>query len=251
MRISKYKYVDVHCHLYEYSAREIEAFTKNILIFAVADDFESSKLTLKLSEEYENIVPGIGLHPWEIGISINREEIDKTIELISSIKPVMVGEVGIDARFRKHTLDIQKQVFLKILQVTKENNLKPIMNIHALGAWEYVFNLLVKHDISTAIFHWYTGPIHLLKEIETQGYFISINPSASFQKKHRIILEKAPLSIILTESDGPYNYRGHQLSPSLIKYLIEFISKVKEEDVEIVLKQIIGNAKNILNRIKH
>ncbi len=251
MHIDKYEYVDAHCHLYEYDSKEIEDFTKDTLIFAVSDDLESSKLTLKISQVHRNIIPGIGLHPWEIGINIKREEINKTIELVASARPVMIGEIGVDSRFRKHTLELQKQVFSEILRVVKENNLQPIMNIHALGVWEYVFNSLVRHDINLAIFHWYTGPIHLLKEIEAQGYFISINPSVIFQKKHRIILEKAPINIILTESDGPYNYRGHKLSPNLIKYLVEFIGKIKSEDVEVVLKQIIDNVENIIRRIKY
>ncbi len=251
MRIDKYEYVDAHCHLYEYSSKEIERFTENVLIFAVADDFGSSSLTLKISQVYKNIIPGIGLHPWEIGSSINQEEIDKTIELIARVKPVMIGEVGVDAKFREHTLELQKQVFLRILSIVKESNLQPIMNVHALGSWEYVFNLLVKYDVNLAIFHWYTGPIHLLKEIEAQGYFISINPSAMFQKKHRRILEKAPLDIILTESDGPYNYRGHILSPDLIKDLVEFMGKVRSEDIEVIRKQIIENTENIIRRIKY
>ncbi len=251
MRIDKYEYVDAHCHLYEYSSEEIERFTENVLIFAVADDFGSSSLTLKISQVYKNIIPGIGLHPWEIGSSINQEEIDKTIELIARVKPVMIGEVGVDAKFREHTLELQKQVFLRILSIVKESNLQPIMNVHALGSWEYVFNLLVKYDVNLAIFHWYTGPIHLLKEIEAQGYFISINPSAMFQKKHRRILEKAPLDIILTESDGPYNYRGHILSPDLIKDLVEFMGKVRSEDIEVIRKQIIENTENIIRRIKY
>ena len=36
--------------------------------------------------------------------------------------------------------------------------------------------------------------------------------------------------MIITESDGPYNYRGLRLKPTMISDLMEFISNVKGVD---------------------
>ncbi|HDD56745.1 MAG TPA: hypothetical protein ENG18_01845 [Nitrososphaeria archaeon] len=97
---------------------------------------------------------------------------------------------------------------------------------------------MLKMDVRRALFHWYTGPIRLLKDIGEAGYYISINPAVKIQPKHRRILENAELEMIITESDGPYNYRGLKLKPTMISDLIEFISNIKDVD-RISLEKII------------
>ncbi len=242
-------YIDAHCHLYEYDLSSIRDIVENTLIFAVSDDLDSSNKTLHLSEQFNNIFPGIGIHPWVIDRDISFREALGAIEYfrehIDRVK--MLGEIGLDTYFRKDTLNKQLIIFRELIKIASEYKL--LVNVHALGTWQKVLEELYKNDIPVAILHWYSGPLELLKDIESLGYYITINPSVDFQRKHREVLRKAPLSIILTESDGPYEYRGRKLGPSLIPWLIHTISTIKEVDRDELLNVIKTNVAQIFKRI--
>jgi TatD DNase family protein len=90
------------------------------------------------------------------------------------------------------------------------------------------------------LFHWYTGPEPLLKEIKDHAYFISINPTVTIQEKQRKIIEKASEEILLTESDGPYVYRSMRLDSTMILQTLEVISEIKKISIE-EISQIISN----------
>ncbi len=239
------KYVDAHCHAYEYSLNELNQY-KQILLLSVGDDYRSSLRNIELESKYNNIIGGVGAHPWSIGYEVSLDDVNNIIELALNSRPKMIGEIGLDKKFKSNTFELQRIVFKKFLELVNTLG-NVIVNVHALGAWKEVLNELMKYNIKVAIIHWYTGPKQLLKEIEAQNYYITINPSILFQKKHQNILKEASLDIILTESDGPYEYRGHILRSNLIPEVLKFIAKVKELDIEEVRKTIINNIKRLLS----
>ena len=230
---------DVHCHLHEYSDEDIEAFTKlNMLIIAVSDDYSSSLRTLKLSRRYTWVIPALGIHPWVIK-NTSMNEARTITKLIMENKVKIIGETGLDTRFVPNTIEYQRKVFRYFLEFASEFRLS--MNIHSPNTWNEVFESLLQYNIPTAIFHWYTGPQHLLKEFEAQGFFISINPALTIQKRHREIARIAPINIILLESDGPYNYRGLNLGPHMVKNTLEYLARLREVDVKELVKSIENN----------
>jgi len=225
--------VDAHCHAHAFSDMELKEFSK-IKIIAVSEDIESSRKTIDLSKRFDNIIPFIGIHPWNLE-SMSARELKGVLRSLKLGEAMGIGEVGVDGRIKK---SVQKQieVFKLFCEVSAELGLP--MNIHALNAWDKVFEIMLKMDVRRALFHWYTGPIKLLKDIGEAGYYISINPAVKIQPKHRRILESAELDMIITESDGPYNYRGLRLKPTMISDLMEFISSIKDVD-RISLEKII------------
>ena len=247
--VSDITYIDAHCHLYEYSTDYIGELVKDTLIFAVSDDLDSSNKTINISRKFNNVFPGVGIHPWVIDHDISFREalgaIDYFREHIDKIK--MLGEIGLDSYFRRDTMDKQVVIFKELVKIAAENNL--LVNVHALGTWRIVLEELYRNDVPIAILHWYSGPINMIEDIESLGYYITINPSVDFQRKHKEVLRKSPLSIILTESDGPYEYRGRKLGPSLIPWLIHIISSEKGiESVELI-KVLKENVARIFRRL--
>lgn len=216
-------YYDAHCH-YSLLKKKYE----NFKIAAVSMDYSSSINTLSISDK--NILKGVAIHPW----NVNKENIDNVLHLIN--KADFIGEIGLDFKYSKAPKDLQIKYFENFL----ENSQNKTVNVHGLCAWKETLDLLLKHNIRRAIIHWYSGPIDLIKDIEGAGYFITINPSVSFQEKHKKVLENAPLNIIITESDGGYEYKGKLLEPSDIIPALDFISKIKEIDLR-TLNTIIEN----------
>lgn len=232
--------VDSHCHVYGFRPDELEKF-KDILIIGVAEDYESSIKNLEISRDFLNIYPFVGVHPWNIKGIVN-QEIEKILDLVGRSRGI--GEVGLDERYGKKSLEEQIVVFKMFCEVASEKNLP--MNIHALDAWRESFNIVTSYNVKRVLFHWYTGPLSLLEDIASQKYYISINPAVIIQAKHKAILEKAEVDILLTESDGPYIYRGMSLDPLKIRELLQIIAAIKEIPLEYLEKVIEENLRRFL-----
>ncbi len=234
-RGSSSRLVDAHCHLHEFSLGDIEKY-RGYRILAVSDDFNSSLRTLDIAERFDNVLPCIGLHPWEVKED-SLDEVEKICELAPRVR--CLGEIGLDKLFTPQTFKLQLRVFSIFLEAAKEYGL--IVNLHAAGAWREVYDLVEKHEIEKAIFHWYSGPLDLLEKITDSGYFITINPTVKINKKHMKALEAVEVENLLTESDGPYKYRGFNLKPELVKEVVRVIAEVKNLGVDEVKTQVNKN----------
>ncbi|OYT40547.1 MAG: deoxyribonuclease [Desulfurococcales archaeon ex4484_58] len=237
------KYVDMHCHCHELPHDRIREFlSDNIILVCVSDNVPSSYDTLELSREFREIIPCIGIHPWEVH-NYSEKDLENLIEKGIENNIECLGEVGLDKLFYARTYDHQMKLFKIVIKYAKEYDL--VLNLHTAGTWKEVYELLIKNDISRAYFHWYTGSLNLLNDIISSGYYIGLNPAWKIQDKHRRVLEKTPLDYILTESDSPYKYRGLELSPSMIRETIEFLAEKHGLSVNDVVWKIWFNFKRL------
>jgi len=215
-----------------------------MVIVGVSEDLETSKIVIRMSKEAPNVIPMVGVHPWLVK-KTSYKELQDIVELVKEAKGF--GEVGLDGKIGG--MEKQLDFLERFLEVASEYDV-PI-NLHARGAWREVFEIVAKYDIRKAIFHWYSGPTELLSDMESKGYYITINPCVVFQEKHMNVLRRAPLSMILTESDGPYKYRGKFLTPADIPGLVGFIAKTKGVSRKRVRKSIYENLKKIMGELFH
>jgi len=234
------KYIDSHCHLYKFNEIEIKRIIKNkdITILSVSEDLESSLKNLVLSQLNENVIPAIGIHPWNIE-KINENTFKIIEDIIKDNKIKILGEIGLDKKFKPETFEKQKEIFEKFLNLAKEYDLN--LNLHTPNASNDVYDLLIKYDIKKAYFHWYSGDEKLLEEIIDKGYFIGINVATIVNEKYRKYIEIANIKNIITESDGPYNYKGIILHPDMLKDLYKLISDIRKIDLEELLNIIQNN----------
>ncbi|BBD72895.1 hydrolase TatD [Sulfodiicoccus acidiphilus] len=213
---------DAHCHLVE-----LGKSYDGVFVAAVSMDLASSKRTLGLLGP--KILKGVGIHPWLAHL----EDPEKVLPLIEEAD--FVGEVGLDRKYSEAPWDRQRQVFLKQIREDKT------INVHALRAWKVTFDLLIKHDVKRAIFHWYTGPKELLKDIEGAGYFVTVNPSVKVQKEHAEAIAEADLSVILVESDGGYTYRGRTLEPPMVVEAEDFLATTFQVSIKEIERKVREN----------
>ncbi len=234
--------IDAHSHAYDLPRKELEKY-RSMRIVSVSEDLESSLKTLSVAEEFPNIIPFIGVHPWRLG-EVSDGEVEEVLRLVEKRDDVKgIGEVGLDRKIEE-SYERQKEVFKKFCSLASEYDLP--VNVHARAAWKDALEILEKLEVEKAVIHWYSGPIELLEEIAQNGYMITINPAVKIQEKHRRVLEEAELNMILTESDGPYRYRGLDLNPEMIRGLISFISKVKKIDEETLENIIASNFRRLI-----
>jgi len=206
-----YRLVDTHAHLEEIENLGqvlAEARLANVAaIIAVGSDYASNQKVLQLAKAYKGFVyPALGWHPW----NINESEIDRNLEFIESHidKAVAVGEIGLDYHKKvraRADKDLQKRVLKELLGVAKAHK-KPVV-IHSRYAWRDALDLVGEAQLEKAVFHWYTGTSSVLRDIVSQGYFISATPAVEYHEEHRRAVKEIPLERMLLETDSPVVYR--------------------------------------------
>ncbi len=237
-------YVDVHCHAVEYSAEDWEKIEKlGILVVAVSEDLQSSHATIELAKQMENVTPCVGIHPWCVG-EASLDDLKVIEKMISREEARCIGEVGLDKKFVPETIERQRVFFEEFLRIAREYDVA--LNLHTAGAWREVYEELLRNDIRKAVFHWYTGPLDLMESIVENGYLISINVAAKIQEKHREVIKRVPLSSMVTESDGPYKYRGLRLSSAMLPELVKMIAEIKGVSENVVLEKAYTNHVRLL-----
>ena len=160
-------YIDTHCHI---------------------DMFENPKQILNDSENNCIITIGMTNLPSHFEMGISHVQNCKYVRFALGLHPLLsdrhngeylkfkqnvdrtsyIGEVGLD--FSKEGLFTKaKQIesFEYVLKTIKGK--KKIVSLHSRGAENEVLSYLIKYEIKTAIFHWYSGTITNLKKIIDKG----------------------------------------------------------------------------------
>jgi TatD DNase family protein len=239
--------IDTHAHLDEIididgaiqRAREsgVQA------IVGVGSDLQSNEKILHLATRYPKYVfPALGLHPWRL----EREDLARSFSFIEENLSLCIalGEIGLDFAIQTRR-EQQAEVFQNLLKIGRRQN-KPIL-LHARRAWPEALQLLVEYGISKAVFHWYSGPIDILKKILDHGYLISATPAAVYSDRHRQALKETPLDRILIETDAPEVYRGETSEPKDLRASLQAVIELKGEKREETAERILQNTRNFFS----
>lgn len=206
-----YQLIDTHAHLEEIADIEraiADAKSASVVaIIAVGSDYKSNQKVLELARLYKDFVyPALGLHPWNLGdANINAE-----LEFIEANigQAVATGEIGLDYDKRvraRADKELQMYALKEVLKIAKIHK-KPAI-IHSRYAWRDSLNLVEAVHQEKTVFHWYTGPSSVLRDIVSKGYFISATPAVEYHEEHRRAVKETPLDRLLLETDSPVIYR--------------------------------------------
>ncbi|MFX1449254.1 MAG: TatD family hydrolase [Promethearchaeota archaeon] len=249
-------YFDVHCHLAIYPDIKkivMNAKNSNISIIAVSMDLNDNKKTISLAEKYENVFPMLALHPFSpISKSApNLGDAKLVATLIEeNIKNIAgIGEIGLDRYFLKdkQAYEVQMEVFKFFLDLAETYDLG--ISVHGKNAERIVFKELGPRKIHPICIHWFSGPQDLIDEGIKRGYYFSITPAVIYSPKHRIVAQKVPIEQLLTESDGPVNYKINNKSimgePIHVIDVVSEIAKIKNLETEKARQKLYLNAKKL------
>jgi TatD DNase family protein len=212
----------------------------------------SQKRILDITEQYNEVYASLGIHPEEVKMNSKIEQqLDSIIDLIKKNKQNIcaIGEIGLDHYFVKdeELYPIQKRIFEEMLAVAQNLNLP--VNLHTKGAEKIVFDMLPSYKIPNVNIHWYSGPETYLKEGIDRGYFFSITPALSYSPAVKKTVIKVNENYLLLESDGPVKYSGNIGTPSMIREVLNTISKLKKIPAPELEAQILDNTKIIFPKI--
>jgi len=205
-----YQLIDTHAHLDELddldSALSAARKAGVEAVIAVGCDIASNIKTLEIAAKFPGFVyPALGYHPE----NIREAEIESNLAFIEANigKAVAVGEIGLDyAKWVRAIADkdLQKRVFMNMLKIAKDHE-KPAL-VHSRYAWRDALDAVIEAGVSRAVFHWYTGPSSVLRNIIEQGYYLSVTPAVAYHEEHRRAVKETPLDRLLLETDSPVIY---------------------------------------------
>lgn len=241
--------IDTHCHLDFYKnplefARKYEQLGYIIIgVTNLPSYFEQGS---KFLTSFKRIRLALGLHPLESD-KHTKEELEKFQRLSSMTS--YIGEVGLDFSSEGYKTK-SKQLYSFQFAMEVISNTNKIVTLHSRRAEKEVFKILSNKKIHNAIFHWYSGPLGLIQDIADAGYYFSVNPAMINSPNGRKIIEKIPLSSLLTETDGPYiEVNGRSVIPEDINLVHDYISTSRGLSKDQSINIIKNNFYKLINTI--
>jgi TatD DNase family protein len=252
------KLIDAHVHLsdteYVGHIEELIADAKNAGVIALVTnsmDLKTCQNDVKIAEKYPDLVYlALGIHPWNVNV-LKENELQETIDFIQKQKGIVkaIGEIGLDYKYEA-IWEKQTMVFDKMLRLAETLQLPVI--IHSRGTTDKIVEILPSYNLKRVLLHWFSHPISTLTKAVDNGYFITEGPPVTYSNGIREVVEKTPLTNLLTETDGPVTYwkqpyNGQLTKPSYIRNVVEAVAEIKKMQAEEVAEQIIRNFEVFFN----
>ena len=255
-----------------------EIYNSGVTKFICAGySLESSIKAMEIANQYDFIYTIVGISPNDIPGKIQDEDLEgktgeeidelfteslqivdnqlkKIEELAKNEKAVAIGEIGLDYHWNKLNKELQKQVFIK--QIELANKLDMPIVIHTREAVLDTLDILknVKPTIKPGVFHCCPLNVELVKEALKLGFYISFAGPVTFKnsKNAREIAQMVPLEQMLIETDSPYlapePVRGTRNDSRNVKFIAEKIAEFKNISVEEVAKRTYENAEKVFDK---
>lgn len=230
-----------------------ETYEAGITKFVCAGyNIESSLFSLEISKKYEFIYSICGISPNDIPQSEQQlwkdiAEISKIVKENKSKKLVAIGEIGLDYYWNKENKELQKQAFIKQIELANELEL-PIV-IHSRDASVDTIDIIRNNKVKKAgIFHCCQLNQELVRQALELGYYISFAGPITFKNSKNApeIIKMVPMDRILIETDSPYlspePNRGKRNDCRNVRYVAQKIADVKGLTVEEVAQKTYENA---------
>lgn len=199
--------IDTHCHYDMMESPEdyiSEVENTGNIVIGMTNLPSHFDMGYEHIRKYKKVRLALGFHPQLA--DEHKDELSLFARYLG--KTSYVGEIGLDFSSEYiSTRDIQISCLKYILEELQGKN--KIISLHSRRAEKELFSLLLYYNIKNAIFHWYSGPLSLIPEIISEGYYFSINEAMTLSASGKKIIEKIPKDRILTESDAPFNRKNN------------------------------------------
>lgn len=217
-------------------------------IFNPGADFESSVNAVALSEKYDFIYAGVGIHPHDAK-SCDDDMLALLTHMAKKPRVVAIGEIGLDYHYDFSPREIQKKWF--IAQVKLAKTLKLPVVIHDREASADVMAILKAENAfeTGVLMHCYSGSAELARQYVKLGAMISIAGPVTYKNARKTVevVESVPIERLLIETDAPYlspvPMRGKRNEPMYVKHTCERIASIKGIPFESVAELTCQNAK--------
>lgn len=213
----------------------------------VGASLATSRKALELSKRYDFIYCAVGVHPSETG-GLKEADIKQLKNLCAAPKCVAVGEIGLDYYWEEPEPDIQKEWFVRQMDMARELSL-PVV-IHSRDAAKDTIDLMqaAKAEEIGGVVHCYSYTKETARIFLDMGFYFGIGGVLTFKnaKKLKETVAYLPMDRMVLETDCPYlspvPFLGKRNSSLNIPYVIEAIAEIKGITQETVREYAWKNA---------
>src|SRR5438270_1929447 len=250
-------YIDSHAHLEGTKfdadrevvlARAKEAGVERILMIGSGTGPGTYDCAIKLAEQKHakdpELFATLGVHPHEANL-VGESDYGEMEKLAKSPKIIAWGEIGLDYYYDHSPRDVQKQVFIRQMELARAAKLPIVIHCrpsdNSENAWDDTLALIRAHWNSSAIagiLHCFTGQIHHMRAALDMGFLISFAGNVTFPKAANIqeAARQCPLDRMLIETDSPFlapiPNRGKRNEPAFVVDTARHIAQLRGIEVE-------------------
>ncbi|MCA1059671.1 TatD family hydrolase [Rossellomorea aquimaris] len=254
--MSRSSLIDAHVHLDLYEPFEREKILQELGLYSVealisvSFHLASSKQNLDIARRDARVKTAAGHHPEQELPS--ETELNELLVFIQRHhrELVAIGEVGLPYYKMKEDPSLSLTPYIEMLErfIIQSKQLdKPII-LH--GIYEHapiICDLLEKHSVNKAHFHWFKGDKKTIERMIEKGYSVSITPDVLYEEEIQELVKTYPIEGLMVETDGPWRFEGvfqnRMTHPGLMHRSVEMIAELKGLRESAVYKQLFRNTK--------
>ncbi|MBQ8800348.1 MAG: TatD family hydrolase [Lachnospiraceae bacterium] len=211
----------------------------------------SLKRIPELTKRYSFVYGAVGIHPDHAG-EMTEEMFSEIARLADEEKIVAIGEIGLDYYWDTAPHEVQRQWFLRQLNLAIEKDL-PVV-IHSREATQETLEIMREAYRKSGgklrgVIHCFSGSAEIAKEYTDMGFYIGVGGVVTFKngKKLKEVVETMPLDKLVIETDCPYlapvPHRGKRNDSTLLSLVVEEIATLRGMTAEEVERLTEENAR--------
>ena len=262
-------YTDTHCHIHEADYPDSEGAYQRAReagvqqLICVGTDEQSSRQAVSFAQAHNQAWASVGLHPHDAKSGTHAVEV--LAQLIEADKKdhvgkiVAVGECGLDYFYDNSPREMQLAMLEAQLDLAVSYGLPVIFHVRngkdqtKPSVWDDFWPLFDAYKGLRGVLHSFTDNLQQLEEGLSRGLMVGVNGIATFardenqQKMYRTI----PLASLLLETDAPFltpvPYRGTPNEPAYVRYVAEYLSRVRGESMQELSEATQQNAQRLFD----
>lgn len=248
--------IDTHCHL---DCEEFDPDRDQVLAAARAAGLVGIVIPaihaaawprlLSLCATAADLHPALGLHP--VYLAQHRPEHIAALELaLAEMRPVAVGEIGLDLYQRDLDPVRQLALFEAQLAVARDAGL-PVL-LHVRKAHDQVLATLRRIRVPGGIAHAFNGSLQQARQYLDLGFKLGFGGMLTFERSLRLrpLARALPIEAIVLETDAPdltvAAHQGSRNSPAYLPDVLAALAQVREADPAELAAQTTRNAREVL-----
>ena len=244
--------IDSHVHIESFSdPAEILNESRSVgvdAVICVGADIDSSRKCLEYASSFPDFFyPAIGIHPSNI-LKVDLD-IAENFFIENLERCVAMGEIGLDYSYDFARLGSvrcrMRYGFENLLGLASDIGVP--VSVHSRSAYKDTLDLVMASRVAGAVFHWFDGPIHVLRDILDAGFYVSASVAVEYSKGVRAVMMETPIERILVETDSPVFLRniGRLSRPIDVARVVEALAELKEMEVEEIARITTGNTERV------
>jgi TatD DNase family protein len=230
-------------------------------ILLASTDFDDCRTSLQIARERSQaelvLQCSVGIHPHHAtGYTPEiHSQMIAWLENRTENRIVAIGEIGLDYFYEYSPREIQKEVFIRQLTLSREMDIPVI--IHEREATADMLTILTrffqegKLRAIPGVCHCFSGSAETAQILLGMGFYLGFDGPITFKnnRKAKEVISSVPADRLLIETDCPYltpePFRGKRNEPAYLPYVLETIAEMKQIPVEDMAKITSTNAKNL------